>query len=77
MISEWDHVKIIPVRLNLGGEGIRRHGVLGEIHAGSENFISILGLDVYLFCALSCIVSGGGPDIVLTAFREVRTIYIY
>ena len=34
--------------------------------AGSESLISILGLGVGFFCVLSCVVSGGGSDIVLT-----------
>ena len=34
--------------------------------AGSDILISILGLGVSFVCALSCVVSGGGPDVVLT-----------
>ena len=36
--------------------------------AGPGIIISILGLDVWL-CVLSCVVSGSGPDILLTIDR--------
>ena len=35
-------------------------------YPGSGILIPILGLGVCVLCVLSCFVSGGGPDIVLT-----------
>ena len=44
------------------------------LQAGSEILISILGLGV--LCNLTCVVSGGGPDIVLTT-NSGRPVFAY
>ena len=56
---------------------IRRRGVVGRVlpsnPAGSGILISVLGLGV---CPLSvfCIISGGGPVIVLTTHSEIHAL---
>ena len=44
--------------------------------AGSGILIPILGLGVYVLCILSCVVSGGRPDIVMTTHSE-RPALVY
>ena len=63
---------------------IRRRGVVGRVPAFQPSgpgsipgiLISVLGLGVSFVCVLSCVVFGGGPDIVLTT-HSVRPALVY
>ena len=48
----------------------------GPIPGGVRNFNFVLGLGVSFVCVLSCVVFGGGPDIVLTT-QSGRPAFVY
>ena len=49
---------------------------MGSIPGGSGILISVLGLGVSFVCVLSCVVSGGSPNNVLTTHSE-RPAFVY
>ena len=53
-----------------------QHGSRVLFLAGSENSISIMGLGVSFVCGLSCVVSDGGPNNVLST-RSEKPAFVY
>ena len=47
-----------------------------DLPLGKTLMMMVLGLNLCVLCVLSCVVSGGGPDIVLTT-RSARPALVY